>query len=125
MTRQQFFNSVRYLHLKPVVADGRIHFSNGGSALREALDDMPELEAELILREAVLNADVMDAVKERACIRWAEGYSDKLYMAVLCNIIPTGEIAELYEDGHPILKPKTDWDTELRPYLQPVQNGTG
>lgn len=32
MTRQQFFNSMRYLHLKPIVADGHIHFGNGGSA---------------------------------------------------------------------------------------------
>ena len=118
MTRQQFLNSMRYLRLKPVVSDGRIHFGNGGSALREALDDMPELEAELILREAVLNADVMDAVKERACIRWENGYSDKLYMAVLCNITPTGEIAELDEAGHPMLKPKTDWDTELQGFEQ-------
>lgn len=116
MTRQQFFNSMRYLRLKPVVIDGRIHFDNGGSALREALDDMPELEAELILREAVHNQDLMDMVEERACIRWENGYSDRLYMAVLCNIAPTGEIAELDEDGHPIQRAKTDWEAEKGRY---------
>ena len=106
---------MNYMRVKPTVVDIRIRF-DGGAALCKALDDMPELEAELILREATRNPDLLDVIQERACIRWENGYSDSLYMAVLCNIKPTGEIAELNEDGHPILRAKTDWDKELQKY---------
>ena len=100
---------MNYMHVKPAVTDGRITFS-GGSSLRKALDELPELEAEMILREAVHNPDLMDVIKERAYIRWSEGYSDSLYMAVLSNIVPTGE------KSCKELKTKTDWDAELSKY---------
>ena len=109
MNKQQFFNSMNYMRVKPAVIDGRITFS-GNSSLRKALDEMPELEAELILREALHNRDLMDVIEERACIRWSEGYSDSLYMAVLCNIVPTGV------KGCKELKTKTDWEAELSNY---------
>ena len=117
MNKQQFDNTAKYLRVKPIVVDMRIHF-DGGAALRKALDEQPELEAELILREATRNPDLLDMIQERACIRWENGYSDSLYMAVLCNFKPTGEIAELDEDGHPILRAKTDWDKELEQYSE-------
>lgn len=115
MTKQQFDNTAKYLRVKPTIIDMRIHF-DGCAALRKALDEQPELEAELILREAARNPDLLDMIQERACIRWENGYSDSLYMAVLCNINPTGEIAELDEKGHPRLRQKTDWDKELKRY---------
>ena len=143
MTRQQFFNSLRYLHLKPVVADGRIDFGNGGSTLRKALDEMPELETEMILREATRNKDLYYRIKECASNRWADGYSDSLYDTVMCNLSHVQENKE-YSDkpdekqatflrrmGIPEadimnkekcpsvwvkMKPKTDWNTELAKY---------
>ena len=146
MNRQQFFNSLRYLHLKPYVENGRIRFS-GPSVLvdvRKTLDEMPEFEAELILRIAVKDAKLLKAIKERAHERWAEGFSDSLYMAVLSNFSATGETLE-YSDkpdtkqaeilrsfGVPEadimdknvcpsvwikLKPKTDWEAELVKYM--------
>ena len=115
MNKEQFFNSMNYLNVKPAVIDGRITFS-GSSSLRKALDELPELEAEMILREAVHNPDLMDVIKERAYIRWSEGYSDSLYMAVLCNIVPTVEKIARDEKKDIIIKPKTDWRYELSKY---------
>jgi len=109
------------MRVKPTVVDMRIHF-DGGVALRKALDDCPELETELILREIARNPDLFDLVKERAAIRWSDGYGDSLYMAVMCNIKPTGEIIEKDENGQIILKPvsyknpEIMWEKELRKY---------
>lgn len=115
MTREQFYNAVRYMRLKPAVVDMRIHF-DGGSALRKALDENPELEAELILREATRDADLLYQIKERACIRQADGLSDTLLSAVLCNIIETGNTEQLDVNGQIISPPQTDWDKELSRY---------
>ncbi len=145
MNRQQFFNTVKYLRLKVCVENGRVKFSGNAypTELLKALDEMPELEAELILREATCNPDLLDAIQERASIRWVEGASDSLYMAVLANFVDTGETIE-YSDkpdtkqaaflrrmGVPeanimnkekcpsvwiLLQPQTDWDAELRKY---------
>ncbi len=121
MTRNQFFNAMNYMRVKPTVVDMRIHI-DGGAALRKALDDYPELEAELILRETAHNSDLYDMVKERAAIRWSNGYGDSLYMAVMCNIKPTGETIEREKNGQIILKPVSDenpeimWERELRKY---------
>ena len=121
MTRNQFFNAMNYMRVKPTVVDMRIHI-DGGLALRKALDDYPELETELILRETARNPDLFDMVKERDAIRWSNGYSDSLYMAVLCNIKPTGETIERDENGQIIQKPISDtnpeimWEKELRKY---------
>ncbi len=102
-------------------------------------------EAERILREAVNNPDLMDGIEERACIRWTDGYSDSLYMAVLGNLIDTGETLDyadkpdmkqvefLQRMGIPEAhimdkekcpsvwikrKPRTDWEAEKRKYRQ-------
>ena len=93
MNRQQFFNSLKYFHLQPYVKDGRISFSGSASLVdaRKALDDLPEVEGELILRLAAHDKDLLDVIQERACIRWVEGYSDSLYSAVMCNIKPVEE----------------------------------
>lgn len=145
MNRQQFYNSLKYFHLKPYVDKGRIRFS-GTSALvdaRKALDELPEVEGELILRLAVHDNDLLDEIQERACIRWAEGYSDSLYSAVMCNIKPVEETRS-YSDTPDEkqaaflrrmgvseadimnrekcpsvwikLKAQTDWDAELAKY---------
>lgn len=121
MTKHQFDNTAKYMCVKPTVVDMRIHI-DGGLALRKALDEQPELETELILRETARNPDLLDLVKERAAIRWSNGYSDSLYMAALCNIKPTGETIERDKNGQIILKPVSDknpeimWEKELRKY---------
>lgn len=69
-----------------------------------------------ILCQAVNDSDLMDSIKERACIRWSEGYSDSLFMAVLSGITSTGETAERDNDGNIILKTKTDWEAEIIKY---------
>lgn len=121
MTKHQFDNTAKYMCVKPTVVDMRIHI-DGGLALRKALDEQPELETELILRETARNPDLFDMVKERAAIRWSNGYGDSLYMAVMCNIKPTGETIEREKNGQIILKPVSDenpeimWGKELRKY---------
>ena len=70
-------------------------------------------QAAEILRQALNDESLMDGIKERASIRWAEGYSDSLYMAVLSGITSTGEIVERDEYGNIILKSKTDWEKEI------------
>lgn len=69
-----------------------------------------------ILLQALTDEALMDSIKERACVRWENGYSDSLFMAVLCNIAPTGERVEKDNDDNIILKPKTDWEAELKGY---------
>ena len=113
MTKEQFYNTAKYLRVKPCVAEGRIYFDKGGTALRKALNDNPELETELILRAAVNNPDLLLAIKETASNRWADGYSDSLYMAVLSNIKETGEPRKT--DG---TQPMSDWDKELEKYAK-------
>lgn len=71
-----------------------------------------------ILRQAVKDSDLMDMIQERACIRWSEGYSDSLYMAVLSGLTSTGETTEWDNNGQIILKPKTDWEAEISKYCQ-------
>ena len=103
----------------------------------------PEIEAWIILHEATKNDTLLDTLQERACIRWSEGLSDSLYMAVLGNFSATGETVE-YSDKPDMelvkfkrslgiseaaimdkerspsvwikLKPKTDWNAELEKY---------
>lgn len=145
MNRQQFYNSLKYFHLKPYVEDGRIYFS-GNSALvdvRKALDELPEVEGELILRLAAHDRDLLDVIQERASIRWVEGYSDSLYSAVMCNIKPVDETRSyndtpdeeqvkflrrmgfteadiMNREKHPSVwmkrQSRTDWDAELAKY---------
>ena len=69
-----------------------------------------------ILRQAVNDSALMDSIQERACIRWSDGYSDSLYMAVLSSLTSTGETAEQDNDGQIILRPKTDWNAEISKY---------
>lgn len=115
ITKQQFDNTAKYMRVKPTVIDMRIHI-DGNVALRKALDESPELETELILRAAVHNSDLLLAIKETASNRWADGYSDSLYMAVLCNIKETGEPRTTDAYCKTIQQPITDWDKELQKY---------
>lgn len=99
MTKQQFFKSVKYLRLKPYVEDWRIKFSGGSSLAeaRKALDELPEVEAEMILRLVAHNPDLLDSLEEWASKRWVDGYSDSLYDTVISNIRPVEETRE-YSD---------------------------
>ena len=110
---------------------------------RGILSKRPDLEARLILHEAVRNVDLLAEIYERASIRWVEGYSDSLYDAVLCNIVEREEPLEYADkpdekqvafmrsigipeahiknkDQCPSVwvkrKPQTDWEAELREY---------
>ena len=94
-----------------------LKFTGGKEKIRERLigilKDNSHLKASVILSLAVKNPDLMDLIQERACIRWENGYSDSLRMAILSGITATGEIAQRDEAGQILLKPKTDWNAEL------------
>ena len=78
-------------------------------SLLEILRNEPETEAMLILRLATTDRYLAERIQERACIRWADGYlSDSLFLAVLGDITPTGEISSKE------LKPRTEWRSELK-----------
>lgn len=117
MTKIQFLNAFKYLRVSFDVNQSRL-FLNGSVPyeITEALKRNPELEVELILREAVRNPDLLESIKERASIRWADGLSDSLYDAVLCNIKPIEEEPERDAEGKIILQSCTDWDMELKKY---------
>lgn len=76
--------------------------------LGKVLEKRPELKARVVLLKAMKDTTLMDSIEERACIRWSEGYSDSLYMAVLCNITETGETVEKDVNGQIILMPRRD-----------------
>ena len=126
---------------------GRLKLRGGSPQSRKRLyailHERPDLEARIIIRIALNDPDVMDMIEERACIRWVEGYSDSLYLAVLGNITDTGENLEysdipdekqafflrrmcipeaqiMDKERSPSVwikhKPRTDWNTELRRY---------
>ena len=110
---------------------------------RAILASNPEIEAWLIVHEATKDDVLLDMIRERAYIRWSEGLSDSLYLAVLGNFSSTEEAVE-YTDSPDMeqvlfarsigiaeadimdrekypcawikLKPKTDWKSELEKY---------
>ena len=118
MRKRQFFNTLKHFHLQPRVEDGRISFSSSSALIdaRKTLDENPELEAEMILHIAAHDPDLLEAIQERASIRWVEGLSDSLYDAVMCNIQPTQETIERDADGKIRQKPPTNWVSELSKY---------
>ena len=54
----------------------------------------PQEKAGGILRRAVNDPDLLDAIQERACMRWEHGYSDSLMSAVLCDLTEIEEERE-------------------------------
>lgn len=118
-------------------------YAEGLKKCRAILAANPEIEAWIILHEATKNDTLLDVIQERASIRWSEGLSDSLYLAVLGNLTSKDETVE-YTDkpdmemvkfkrslGIPEaaimdkqrcpsvwikLKPQTDWDAELEKY---------
>ena len=106
--------AISFLGLMKVI-DNRLYLPfSVPHEIHAAIAENPELEAELILRKA--DADLMDAITERAAIRWSNGLSDSLFDAVLCNIKPLNERPARDEDGRLILRPRTDWEAELEKY---------
>ena len=103
------------------VDNGRVKLSGGPPQERKRHTN-PDLEARLILYRAAHGDDVIELIKERACIRYADGYSDSLYDAVMCNIPNNGmcfaeaEKSERDSEGKIILREKTDWEAELMKY---------
>lgn len=81
-------------------------------------EEQAERRAIAVLREAMKKPDLLDAIKERASIRWSNGLSDSLYSAVLCNLKPLNELAERDSRGEIILKPCSDWQEELRKFSE-------
>ena len=97
------------------VKDGRVLLHGGTDKTRvrcvRILEGDTELEAGLILHEVAHNPNLLDEITERACIRWAEGYSDSLYSAVLCNIQKLEETKDTRDLSE---REKTDWDKSPR-----------
>ena len=133
MTQEQFINNYKYLRLNFEVIDNHVKLINAPLEMSEALKQLPDIEERMlshwdkkqkikiqeatrILREALHNPDALDAIKERAAIRWSNGLSDSLFNAVLCNLKPLNENAERDSKGNIILKPQTDWEAELRKF---------
>ena len=89
-----------------------LNFTGGSDKARLRLEGIltadTMLKAKVILSQAMNKPDLTDIVKERACIRYADGYSDSLIMAALSYIAPTGE------KEHKELRQKTDWIQELK-----------
>lgn len=96
------------------VRDSRVEIFRNKSKLEELeplmqiLHCEPDIEAMLILRVATMDKNLAGCIEERASIRWAEGLSDSLFLAVLCNIRPTGETPSKE------LQPRTEWEEELK-----------
>lgn len=89
---------------------------------RELIDELhkcPTTEALLILNYATNNDDLAESIIERACIRWANGYSDSLFLTVLCNLREIGEIPSKK------LKPVIDWRVELGRLGITLKKGVG
>ncbi len=147
LTPALYLQEIEKRGISKSVKDGRLRLSGGNEKEREQCMNIlavnPELEAKVILHEAVRNPDLLDEIQERACIRWSEGYSDSLYMAVLSGIVPTGEKKEysakpdmkqveflrrmgtpeadiMNKDKRPSvwvkLQERTDWEAEKRQY---------
>ena len=81
--------------------------------LENSLAQDVKLKASVILIKCASDKNAMDAIKERASIRYADGYSDTLLSAVLSSLIDTGETIERDKNGEIVLKQKTDWTREL------------
>ena len=114
--REQREKAISFLGLMKVI-NNRLYLPfSVPHEIHRAIAENPELEAELILRKAKTDADLMDAITERASIRWSNGLSDSLLDAVLCNIRPLNEKAHHDEKGKIILRPRTDWEAELKKY---------
>ena len=54
----------------------------------------PQEKTGVILRRAVNDPELLDAIQERACMRWEHGYSDSLMSAVLCDLTEIEEERE-------------------------------
>ena len=118
-------------------------YAEGLKKCRAILAANPEIEAWIILHEATKNDTLLDVIQERASIRWSEGLSDSLYLAVLGNFSATTDTVEytdkpdaeqvawarsvgiaeadiMNREKYPCawikLKPTTDWDAELEKY---------
>lgn len=87
------------------------------SRLAGILERNVRLKAAVILSIAAKNPDLLDVIQECACNRWCDGYTDSLFMTVLCNLTSTGERIRRNENGQIILRPKTDWKAELSNFL--------
>ena len=84
--------------------------------LDDILENHLELKAAVILNEAINKPELLDAIQERAAIRWSSGLSDSLFKAVLCNLKPLDEKAERDNNGELILRPRLDWQKELKAF---------
>lgn len=94
-----------------------LHFTGGKENARlrliNILENNNRLKAYIMLSLAVKDDNLLDMVKERACIRWENGYSDSLVMALMSGFAVTGEVSRRDDNGQIILQPKTDWENEI------------
>lgn len=94
-----------------------LHFTGSKEKARlrfiNILETDNRLKACVMLSLAVRDKNLLDMVKERACIRWENGYSDSLVMALMSSFAVTGEVEKRDDNGQIILQPKTDWENEI------------
>lgn len=88
--------------------------AEGLKKYRALLAANPEIEAWLILHEAVKNDNLLEAIKERASIQSEQGLSDSLYQTVLRRLRGTNE--QIERDVNDKLKSPTNWEAELEKY---------
>ena len=72
-------------HIKIICNDSKVQ-----EQLTNELRNDTELSALLILQASIKHADLAEIIKERASVRWAEKYSDSLFLAVyflLCYVV--------------------------------------
>lgn len=118
MSLKEFMTDLEGAGVKVELADPyTLTFIGGKAKSRERLAGILErnnrLKAALILSLAAKNPDFLDVIQGCACNRWADGYSDSLFSAVLCNLTRTYETIERDADGEIISKPRTDWQAEI------------
>ena len=118
MTLKEFQLALEGAGIRAELSDlHTLKLHGGKDKTRNRLMDILErnslLKAAVSLSLAVKNSELLDAIQERACIRWESGYSDSLLMAVLSGIALTGETIQRDNDGEIVLRPKTDWNAEL------------
>ena len=90
MNNKEFIAELERWQIHVSVFWGRLILRYGNEEVRKYYSDMfhsrPRMEADLILHLSKANSELAYAIEERAAIRQADGLSEDLFSAVLCNI---------------------------------------
>ena len=81
-----------------------------------------ELRIKSIMREAVVNEELLDSIKFQAWCRWIEGYSHSLRLAIVemyrLNESDTQGLKSIEDKRIEELQPLTDWEAEIESYAE-------